>query len=84
MVFNEIWTAARLTYRQNVCIPCLEDRLGRELTPADFKHVPCNEIIHMTAPFHYRITDDGPFNLVGQPGVKGFLAFYADLATTRI
>lgn len=84
MVLKEIWAEAKLTYRQNVCIPCLEDRLGRKLTPADFTHAPCNEIIHMVKPFRYRLDNEGPFNIVGQPGVKGFLAFYADLATTRI
>lgn len=53
MVTAEVWAAAgmpppkiRMQYESDgdfLCIGCLEKRLGRILTPADFSNVPINE-----------------------------------------
>lgn len=43
MVRNEIWQEAKGGgFQYYLCIGCLEDRLGRKLTPEDFTDVPCN------------------------------------------
>jgi hypothetical protein len=44
-VYNEVWAAAGLTRFDAgcFCIPCLERRLGRPLTAADFPPVPLND-----------------------------------------
>lgn len=42
MVLDEVWQAAGLGEHENVCIPCLSHRLGRELTLADFCDAPVN------------------------------------------
>ncbi len=41
MVWNDIWP---LEGRGMLCIGCLENRLGRELTREDFTDAPINEI----------------------------------------
>ncbi len=44
MVLPEIWKAAGMGVDDgNMCIGCLEDRIGRELTRADFTNAPINE-----------------------------------------
>lgn len=43
MVKNEIWAAATAERPANfLCVGCLERRIGRKLTPDDFKDVPGN------------------------------------------
>ena len=41
MVHNHLWTRAGMTFGM-LCIGCLETRLGRQLTSADFTHYPIN------------------------------------------
>lgn len=43
MVKDEVWKAARLTYRQNVHLHCLAVMLGRPLIPDDLTGAPINE-----------------------------------------
>lgn len=47
MVTDEVWHAAMSgesnPFSGYLCIGCLERRLGRELTPADFSDYPINE-----------------------------------------
>ena len=43
MVDRELWAAARGPQPGFLCIGCLERRLGRELTAADFLGVSLNE-----------------------------------------
>lgn len=44
MLTNEIWKeiTTRKTVRQMLCIGCVEEKLSRQLTPADFAEVPLN------------------------------------------
>lgn len=43
MVLDDVWTSAGLgIYEGLLCIGCLEDRLGRTLTPGDFLACPLN------------------------------------------
>jgi hypothetical protein len=42
MATDEVWEAAGLKYRDNVCRPCLSKRLGRPLAAADFACVHAN------------------------------------------
>lgn len=43
MVTDEVWAASGLGARDGcLCIGCLETRLGRSLTPADFLACPLN------------------------------------------
>jgi hypothetical protein len=42
MVDNAVWRAAGYNGGDVACIACLEKRLGRELTPADFTDAPIN------------------------------------------
>lgn len=45
MVHNEVWAAAGMLPRGGMlCIGCLEARLGRWLTAADFAPVPVNDL----------------------------------------
>lgn len=41
MVTDEVWRESGLDGW--VCFRCVEDSLGRELVPTDFKDVPCND-----------------------------------------
>jgi len=43
MVTDEVWNAAWPTGRGMLCIGCLEDRLGRQLTSDDFTDAPINQ-----------------------------------------
>lgn len=43
MVAHALWAAADGPARGYLCVGCLERRLGRELTAADFMDVPLNE-----------------------------------------
>jgi hypothetical protein len=52
MVKEEVWELAwigrrkswhRVPGMQVLCVGCLEARLGRKLTPADFTGAPCND-----------------------------------------
>jgi hypothetical protein len=47
MVHDEVWTAAGLPLNGGgmLCIGCLEQRLGRELTLSDFPDFPVNRIM---------------------------------------
>jgi hypothetical protein len=40
MLTDEAWPMSPFGY---LCIGCVENRIGRQLTPADFKDVPVNE-----------------------------------------
>lgn len=42
MVWPKVWKAAKGYEVDFLCIGCLEKRLGRQLTPADFSDVPLN------------------------------------------
>ena len=42
MVTDEVWEAAWPGKRGMLCIGCLENRLGRELTAKDFTDAPIN------------------------------------------
>lgn len=42
MVTDEVWQAAWPRQRGMLCIGCLENRLGRELTASDFTDAPIN------------------------------------------
>lgn len=43
MVHNEVWlSVVKSTRAGMLCIGCLEDRLGRQLTPKDFTEFPIN------------------------------------------
>jgi hypothetical protein len=42
MVTDEVWEMANPQRRGMLCIGCLEDRLGRQLTASDFTDVPLN------------------------------------------
>lgn len=43
MVHDEVWLSVGMDlYDGMLCIQCLESRLGRELTPADFTDAPVN------------------------------------------
>jgi hypothetical protein len=42
MVYDDVWDAARMCDGY-LCIGCLERRLGRCLTPADFPPLPVND-----------------------------------------
>lgn len=45
MVHDEIWEEAVPEFEGMLCIGCLEERLGRELTPDDFPtDLPVNEM----------------------------------------
>jgi hypothetical protein len=45
IVWDDLWASARMTPQGGMlCIPCLETRIGRELTPDDFEtDVPLND-----------------------------------------
>lgn len=46
MVHDQLWAAAGMPSEQGwhyLCVGCLEQRLGRTLTPADFTDVPLND-----------------------------------------
>lgn len=43
MVTDEIWLTAWPDKRGMLCIGCLEDRLGRQLTSDDFTDAPINQ-----------------------------------------
>lgn len=43
MVHDEIWSGAGMPDEGMLCIGCLEERLGRELTAKDFTHAPVNQ-----------------------------------------
>lgn len=43
MVHNSVWVHAGAATVRYLCIACLEKRLGRELTAADFTDAPCND-----------------------------------------
>jgi len=45
MVRDEIWEAASRDHdpARILCIGCLEQRIGRQLTPGDFADLPLNE-----------------------------------------
>jgi hypothetical protein len=51
MVVDRVWHDAGMTPLGGwLCLHCLEDRLGRPLTPADLKDVPLNDWDHKDAP----------------------------------
>jgi hypothetical protein len=44
IVYPDVWAAAGLKFTDGcLCIPCLEQRLGRVLTAADFPPAPIND-----------------------------------------
>lgn len=43
-VTDEVWATAGFQQKDNACIRCLVERLGRPLTSADFKPAPVNEL----------------------------------------
>jgi hypothetical protein len=48
MVRNDLWHNSVTEERGMLCVGCLESRIMRPLTPADFSDVPLNSI----APYH--------------------------------
>jgi hypothetical protein len=53
-VWQQAWRGRRKSYHQLggqevLCIGCLEERLGRRLTSADFIDAPCNDPKHWRA-----------------------------------
>lgn len=48
MVTDEVWLTANPKDRGMLCIGCLEQRLGRELTRKDFTGAPLNTINLLT------------------------------------
>lgn len=48
MVTDEVWLTANPKVRGMLCIGCLEQRLGRELTRKDFTGAPLNTINLLT------------------------------------
>ena len=51
MVQDLLWArATRGRTRSFLCIGCLEQRIGRELTAADFTDVPINQPRHVDTP----------------------------------
>lgn len=44
MVHDHVWNSVDMyAYSGMLCIGCLENRLGRELTPSDFPKYPVND-----------------------------------------
>jgi hypothetical protein len=43
MVHNELWLKANPQINGKLCIGCLENRIGRRLTQADFTDAPINQ-----------------------------------------
>src|ERR1700730_9185858 len=43
MFQNKLWAAAGMKKKGFLCIGCLEDRIGRRLTPRDFTVSPIND-----------------------------------------
>jgi hypothetical protein len=44
MILNKLWRKVNPKKVGMLCIGCVEDRLGRELTPEDFTSAPVNSI----------------------------------------
>ncbi|HUE34155.1 MAG TPA: hypothetical protein VMQ38_15035 [Mycobacterium sp.] len=45
IVTDEVWAASGITPTGGcLCVGCLEARIGRQLTPADFTDVPVNDL----------------------------------------
>jgi hypothetical protein len=44
MLHHELWYSINRPFRGNLCLRCVERRLGRDLTSADFLDVPINSI----------------------------------------
>jgi hypothetical protein len=74
MVTDDIWKWAGmgstvrvgLDVRDLLCIGCLESRLQRRLTPADFKDVPLNDLdIECTNRFAWSFRSDRLINRLG-------------------
>jgi hypothetical protein len=74
MVTDEVWTNAGmgpakiigLDVRDLLCIGCLEIRLQRKLTPADFKDVPLNDLrVHRTTRFAWSFRTERLINRLG-------------------
>lgn len=65
MVHDEVWLAAEKAadagLTRFLCIGCLEERLGRELTAADFTGAPVNDPAarYITARLNDRLTTTG-------------------------
>lgn len=45
MVEDEVWFAAGFKKKEVACLPCLEKRLGRQVTRDDFTTARCNNTI---------------------------------------
>lgn len=43
MVYDHVWNEAHDSEWGELCVGCIESRLGRELVPSDFTHCPMNE-----------------------------------------
>ena len=53
---HDLWRQANPAISGQLCIPCLEARLGRHLTPADFTAAPINTMpLHRTAVLRERL-----------------------------
>jgi hypothetical protein len=50
MVHDSIWRAAGMKPRGDLCIGCLERRLGRQLVPQDFTDAEVNEPFVLDSP----------------------------------
>lgn len=49
-VEDEIWLAANPDDHGMLCVGCLETRIGRALTPADFPEYPVNMVLEQKSP----------------------------------
>jgi hypothetical protein len=59
MLHNAVWQEAHPADDGMLCIGCVEERLGRRLTPGDFRlDCPCNDWTR-SARFQQRITGEG-------------------------
>ena len=54
MVHDDIWDSVSENLYGMLCVGCLEERLGRRLTPADFMDCPLNNWKLSSAPWTMR------------------------------
>lgn len=50
MLKDEVWAATGFQVKENACLKCVVERLGRYLTVEDFTRVPQNAILFATIP----------------------------------
>jgi hypothetical protein len=55
MLRNEVWVEANPNVAGQLCVSCVERRLGRPLTPTDFTAAPINDPDRHSGPLRARI-----------------------------